>query len=159
MSEMLSKNFSLAELTRSDAAKRADLANVPDGAGIEKLKALCRYVLEPVRAEFARPVRVNSGYRSGQVNRLVGGVASSQHVRCEAVDLEVPGISNLAVADWIAEGGLPAGFDQLILEAYTRGQPASGWVHVSWVPNDRRRQVLTMVRQGGRNVYLKGLVA
>jgi len=159
----LSQNFSLAELTRSDTAARYALANVPDAAGIAKLRLVCEHVLEPVRAHFGRPVHVNSGYRSPAVNAKVPGSSNtSQHTLCEAVDFEVTGVSNDDVAKWIAGGGLVLGFDQLIREFRVEGDPASGWVHCSWSAARRRREVLTAarVRKLGmlRTVYSSGLV-
>jgi hypothetical protein len=49
-------------------------------------------------------------------------------------------------------------FRQVILEFYTPGIPDSGWVHVSYNPGDNKKQVLTATKQGGKTVYLQGLV-
>lgn len=156
---MLSPHFSLAELTRSDTAARYGIDNRPDAAGIEKLRRVCTDILEPVRAQFGRPVIVNSGYRSPALNaRIPGASNGSQHTLCEAADLEVPGVPNHDVALWIAGGSLPRGFGQLILENHVPGVPSSGWVHCSLPTARLRGQVLTMQRVQGRTVYLKGLV-
>lgn len=160
----LTEHFTLNELTRSETAARYGIANIPDAAGIELLRRCCVEILEPVRAHFGRPVRVNSGYRSPAVNaKIPGSSNTSEHTLCRAVDFEVDGVSNYDTARWIADGGL-GGFRQLILEAYTAGQPTSGWVHCSLRRPDRPREVLTMQRQrraDGRvkTVYLTGLVA
>lgn len=160
---MLSPNFSLRELTKSETAARYGIDNTPDAAGIAKLGRVCRDILEPVRAHFGRPVVVNSGFRCRALNaKIPGSSDTSQHTLCGATDFEVPGVSNYEVAKWIAGGGLTWGFGQLILEAYTPGDPASGWVHASLPTVRLRGQIMTMQRrrQGGRvrTVYLPGLV-
>ena len=147
----LTPHFTLAELTHSEAATRLGIKNVPPPAVTEALRLVCVHVLEPVRAHFGRPVTVNSGYRSQAVNRAVKGSSTSQHVRGEAVDFEVPGVSNGDVAAWVR---FNLQFDQLILEAYTPGNPSSGWVHCSWKPYGRRQSVLTFVPGKG---YFNGL--
>jgi hypothetical protein len=148
----ITAHFSLAELTRT----AQPFPNVPGEAEIARLRTLCQKVLEPLRAHYGRPVRVNSAYRSPKVNRAVGGSASSQHLRGEAADVEIAGISNLEVARYIRDN-LP--FDQLILEAYRPGVPGSGWVHVSYREGRLRRSVLTMTLSGKGAVYSQGLRA
>lgn len=148
----LSPNFTLAELTRSQAAVRLGIANSPDALQVEALRRVCAQILEPVRAHYGRPVRVTSGFRSVKLNARIGGSRTSQHCAGEAVDFEVPGISNLEVCRWIEERG---DFDQLILEYYTPGDPNSGWVHASWKLGRLRRLVLT--KPAGRPGYLPGL--
>ena len=147
----LSEHFTLAELTRSDAATRFGLNNTPPADVIAKLGLVCQHVLEPVRQHYGRPVTVNSGYRSPAVNKAVKGAATSQHVRGEAVDFEVPGVANGDVAAWVRDN---LQFDQLILEAYTPGLPSSGWVHCSWKAGRLRRSILTFTPGRG---YFDGL--
>lgn len=149
----LTPHFTLAELTHSEAATRLGIKNVPPPAVTEALRLVCVHVLEPVRAHFGRPVTVNSGYRSQAVNRAVKGSSTSQHVRGEAVDFEVPGVSNGDVAAWVR---FNLQTDQLILENASRRDPSAGWVHVSWVPHGRRGSVLTFIAGEG---YFKGLIS
>ena len=73
-----------------------------------------------------------------------------------AVDMEVPGVPNAELAQWIVDN---LEFTQVILEFYTPGVPDSGWVHASYVPEDLRRQVLTATKKDGKTVYLPGIVA
>lgn len=150
----LSKNFSLAEFTKSQAALRLGLDNSPSPQDIEALEKLCINVLQPVRDYFG-PVVITSGYRSKTLNEAIGGAATSQHCYGQAADFECPGNSNYDVAAWISKN-LP--FDQLILEFYTPGDPSSGWIHVSW-KNDQinRNKILTASREGGKTVYRAGL--
>lgn len=149
----LSKHFHLREFTRSQTAARRGIDNQPGPVAVDALALLCETLLEPVRRNFGRPVVVNSGFRSAPLNRAIGGSRTSQHVLGEAADIEVPGIANAEVAQWIA-AHLP--FDQLILEAHVPGDPASGWVHVSLAPGrPQRGQLLTATPKGGG---LKGMV-
>lgn len=155
----LSPHFHLSEFTRSQTATRRGLDNTPSLLVIENLRTLCNEVLEPVRVDFERPVIVSSGYRSPAVNRAVGGSESSQHCHGQAADIEIPGVSNVDLANWIWRNLY---YDQLILEFYTSGVPDSGWVHVSW-RKPCRNQELTARRIGKwgrtRTEYVAGIVA
>ncbi|HUD30335.1 MAG TPA: D-Ala-D-Ala carboxypeptidase family metallohydrolase [Novosphingobium sp.] len=150
---MLTPHFRLSELIRT-SHKADNWPSTPDE--ILKLRYLCHWVLEKVRAHFGRPVTINSGYRSQAVNELVKGVTDSQHMKAEAVDFEVPGVSNGDVAIWIRDNLV---FDQLILECYTAGKPSSGWVHCSLVKQRNRRQTKTATKNKvtGRMDYVWGL--
>ncbi len=147
----LTPHFSLSEMTHSEAAIRLDIDNTPPAAVIERLRGVAHNILEPVRAHFGKPVRLNSAYRSPKVNAAVKGASTSQHLRGEAADFEVPGYSNGEVAAWVRANLV---FDQLILEAYTPGQPSSGWVHCSWKAGPLRHSVLTFIPGRG---YFEGL--
>jgi hypothetical protein len=151
----LSANFTLKELTKSDTAMRLGLDNTPDDEALENLKTLCEKVLQPVRDNFGR-VTVNSGYRSPESNAAVGGSKTSDHCKGMAADIEVDGVSNPDLAQWIMDN---LEYTQLILEFYTQGQPNSGWVHVSYDPNNLKNQELTAVKVAGKTQYLNGLVA
>ncbi|VXC90759.1 D-Ala-D-Ala carboxypeptidase family metallohydrolase [Sphingomonas sp. 8AM] len=151
----LSPHFTLAEMTASATAARIGDSNQPQlAAHVDALKLLCLKVLEPVRAHFGRPVRINSGFRSAKTNAAVGSSSTSQHRRGEAADIEIDGVSNADLAAWIA-GHVE--FDQLILEAHRAGDPNSGWVHVSYAVGRNRRQVLTMTIGTHGPVYAAGL--
>ena len=152
----LTNNFSLAEMVKSETALRHDMDNTPGEAEIENLKRLCEQVLQPVRDHFAKGVKVNSGFRAPEVNAKVGGSRTSDHCKGQAADIEIPGVANADLAQWITEN---LDFTQVILEFYTQGIPDSGWVHVSYDPANLKKQVLTAVKQDGKTVYLPGLKA
>lgn len=152
----LTNNFTLHELTKSETALRHGLDNTPSEEIIANLKTLAEKVLQPVRNYFAKGVKVNSGYRAPEVNAAVGGSRTSDHTKGMAADIEIPGLPNAELAQWI-EANLD--YTQLILEFYTPGIPDSGWVHVSYDPNNLKKQSLTAVKQQGKTVYLNGLVA
>jgi len=113
-------------------------------------------VLQPVRERFGMPVKVNSGFRSAAVNTKVGGSKTSDHCRGMAADIEIPGVANAELAQWIVDNLI---FRQVILEFYTPGVPDSGWVHVSYNLGDNKKQALTATKKDGKTVYLSGLVA
>ena len=143
----LTNNFSLQELLKSQTALRKGIDNKPaDPSVITNLQVLCEKVLQPVRDHFGKPVVINSGYRSPKLNKAIGGSNKSQHTKGEAADIEIPGLSNKELAEYIEDNLL---FDQLILEFYNGVDPNSGWVHVSYVnDSDNRKQTLTINKNG-----------
>jgi zinc D-Ala-D-Ala carboxypeptidase len=152
----LTTNFTLAEMVKSDTALRHDMDNTPGENEIANLKRLAEKVLQPVRDHYQKGVKCNSGYRAPAVNQKVGGSPTSDHCKGQAADIEIPGVANADLAKWITEN---LEFTQIILEFYTPGVPDSGWVHVSYDPDNLKKQVLTAAKQGGKTVYLQGLVA
>lgn len=152
----LSKNFTLQEYTKSQTALRHGIDNTPNDEHLEAAEFLFANVVQKVRDHFG-PTVINSGYRGPELNEKVGGSATSQHCKGEAVDIEVPGVSNYDVAKWIEEN---TEFDQVILEFYTPGIPDSGWVHVSYTnTGENRKRSLTAVKENGKTHYKVGLIA
>jgi len=148
----LSKNFTLLELTKSQTAERKGIDNTPNADHIYNLTALAENILQPVRDEWGSFI-VSSGYRSVALCEAIGSKSTSQHAKGEAADFEVAGVDNYRLASWI-EANLP--FDQLILECYERAKgPSSGWVHVSYVGDANRKEILTYDRVNG---YRRGLI-
>ena len=152
----LTKNFTLSEMVKSETALRHGMDNTPGETEIANLKQLAEKVLQPVRDAYQKGVKVNSGYRHPEVNAKVGGSKTSDHCKGQAADIEIPGVANADLAKWITEN---LDFTQVILEFYTPGVPDSGWVHVSYDPENLKKQVLTATKQDGKTVYLNGLVA
>jgi hypothetical protein len=152
----LTANFTLNELTQSETALRKGLDNAPTQDVISALQSLAVNVLQPVRDHYDRGVKVNSGYRSPEVNASVGGSKTSDHCKGQAADIEIPGVANAELAAYIRD---ELQFTQLILEFYTPGVPDSGWVHVSYDPANLKKQVMTATKRDGKTVYLPGLVA
>ncbi len=137
----LSPHFKLSELIHSDKAIELGIDNTPPEDVIERLKIVCCRILEPVRDHFHIPFRPNSGYRCAELNQAIRGSKSSQHMTGQAVDFEIPGVSNYDLANWISMNLI---YDQLILENYESGMPSSGWVHCSIVSGKNRMQCLTI---------------
>ena len=119
----LSRNFSLSELIKSDTAIRKGINNNPNAEQIEKLKELCE---------------------------AIGSSARSQHAKAEAADFECIGVDNAELFDWIKSN---LTVDQLILEYYTPGEPNSGWIHCSWIPDQPRASFLHAYRSEGKTKY------
>jgi hypothetical protein len=145
----LSRNFSLQELTKSDTAIRKGIDNEPNADQVDKLKALCENILQPVRDHFGR-VKITSGFRSVELCNAIGSSANSQHAKAEAADFECVGVDNAELFDWIKSNLQP---DQLILEFYTPGEPNSGWIHCSWIPDQPRASYLWAYKSEGKTKY------
>jgi zinc D-Ala-D-Ala carboxypeptidase len=141
----LTANFSLHELTKSETALRMGFDNTPGEKEIAALKLLAEKVLQPVRDHFGKGVKCNSGFRSPESNAAVGGSRTSDHCLGRAADIEIPGVPNAELAQWIMDN---LEYTQLILEFYTPGIPDSGWVHVSYDPNNLKKQELTAMKVG-----------
>jgi hypothetical protein len=152
----LTANFSLHEMTKSETALRKGMPNEPTEADIANLKLLAEKVLQPLRDHYGVGIKINSGYRSPDVNAAVGGSRTSDHCKGQAADIEIAGIPNATLAQYIKDS---LQYTQLILEFYTPGIPDSGWVHVSYDSNNLKCQALTAVKKDGKTVYLNGLVA
>lgn len=135
----LTEHFTLREFVLSATAIRHGIDNTPPAETVERIKALCENVLEPLRRRFG-VIRITSGFRSERVNRLVGGAATSQHRLGEAADIHV---SSLEVAQkmcaFVREH---LDFDQLILESVRK--TGARWIHVSYRMAGNRREFFTL---------------
>lgn len=156
-SDWIVDNFTLGELTKSDIAIRHGISNwFRTDAQLQSAVFTCRNVLQPIRAGLG-PFTPNSVFRSQALERALKKKpttwrSTSQHTLGQAADIEVPGMTNLALAEWINKY---VKFDQLILEFYIPGHPDSGWIHVSTRTGreKNREQVMTF---DGKN-YLSGI--
>jgi hypothetical protein len=156
LNQRLSPNFTLSEMVKSETAVRRGLDNTPGQTEVDNLKILAEKVLQPVREHYKKGVKVNSGFRHPEVNAAVGGSKTSDHCRGQAADIEIPGVANADLAEWIKNN---LDFTQLILEFYTPGIPDSGWVHVSYDSSNLKKQVMTAMKENGKTVYKPGLIA
>jgi len=137
----LSKHFSLEEMTRSMVAARRGIDNTPGAGEIKNLGDLCYEILEPVRAQFDKPIVVSSGYRSEALGEAIGSKKTSPHAKGQAVDLEINGIPNIKVAKWLTKN---VDFDQCILEFNKPEDEQAGRSHVSYhEKGSNRKQILT----------------
>ena len=147
----LSEHFTLAEMCKT-SVKTAD-GNIPSHVHIENLKRLCswlerlrqRYNLnikEKIKNKNEEPIVINSGYRSPQVNKAVGGAANSNHLTGCAVDIRVAGMEQLlryaVILLDIADEGRED-FDELLMERNAKG---TYWLHFAVRPEGNRRKIV-----------------
>lgn len=135
--------FRLSEFLRSETAVRRGLDNTPPAGVLANIVNVLGPGMQRVRDLLETPVHITSGYRSPEVNRAVGGAASSQHTLGLAADFVAPQFgSPRSIARFLAEHQALIRFDQLIFEGT--------WVHISFVDQRPRGQVLTAhFAQGG----------
>jgi hypothetical protein len=148
----LSKNLALAEVMRSETAKRKGISNMPTPEHIENFKKLAENVFQPIREHFGVPIHLSSGYRSAALNKAVGGASSSQHCKGEAIDIDMDGttVTNKQIFEFVRDN---VNFDQMIWEFGTDTNP--DWVHVSYNSDGaQRKQILKAVKAGGTTKYL-----
>jgi len=149
----ISKHLSLAEVTRSETAKRNGINNTPTAEHLENFKLLAEKVFEPIRAHFGVPIHISSGYRSAALNKFIKGSLSSQHCKGEAIDIDMDGsdseVTNKMVFDFIVANLY---WDQIIHEFGTDSNP--DWVHVSYTKGKNRKQKLKAVRKNGKTSYI-----
>lgn len=131
------KYFTITELSRSSTANSQGLNNTPDEVATENLTRLVNNVLDPLREAYGKPIKVNSGYRSPEVNKAVRGAANSQHVKGEAADITGGNkTENKILFELVQSLNLP--FDQLIDES------DFSWIHVSHKAEGNRGQILKL---------------
>ena len=147
---ILSENFSLDELTKSQEAIRLGIDNTPDDEQVGNLILLCKNILQPLRNYFKIPVSISSGYRSAALCEAIGSSSKSQHTKGQAADFEIFGIHNRELSDWIVNN---LDYDQCILEFWNPNDPNSGWVHCSYNDAVNRKQYLRASKENGKIVY------
>jgi len=135
---MISKHISVEEATISNTALRLGIDNTPPSDVLEAMKAVSDHCFEPLREWYNKPLKVNSFYRCPALNKAVGGSATSQHVKGEAIDISAGSKEeNKKLYEW-AKANLI--FDQLINEYdFT-------WVHISFkMKGGNRNQTLAII--------------
>ncbi len=126
----LSNNFTLQEMCASATAEANDITNAPTAEQIANLQSLCLRLLQPLRTSYGEAFHINSGFRSQALNKAVGGVPTSQHLKGQAADVRVRQPRKLLSK--LLETELD--FDQAIL------YPT--FLHLSYNENGNRQQVL-----------------
>ena len=141
--------FTLEELEHSDTATKYKIDNTANGDTRTNLTKLIELLLDPIRTKWGKPIKVNSGYRCSKLNRIVGGVSTSQHVLGEAADITVGSSEeNKRLFEMIISMNIL--FDQLILE------DGGKWIHISlkWrTVSKNRREVLLGIRNSKGKMY------
>ena len=142
MNTPVTMHFTIEELYASKTAKAKGINNKPSVQQMINLVYLAAFVLEPLREAMNEPIKIGSGFRSKELNKAVGGVQNSQHMKGQAADLCIDG-DRAKGRKWFEyiRDNLP--FDQLIWEKNPK--TGSEWVHVSFVYQDfgkNRHQVI-----------------
>ena len=135
----LSEHFSLGELTKSSS--HPEVYNIPSHEAIANLKRVCIW-LEELRLRSGTPIVINSGYRSPQLNKKIGGVPTSNHLTGCAVDIRVSGMEQLIVYAAILiqyANETHQEFDELLIEKNKHG---AIWLHFAVRAKGNRRRVL-----------------
>lgn len=150
----LSNYVSLAEVTKSDTAKRRGISNEPTPEHLENLKTICTEVFDKIREHFGVPIYISSGYRSEALNKAIGGSKNSDHNLGRALDLDQDnrgnGITNMEVFEFIKDN---LEFDQLIAEG-SNGDGDMNWVHVGYRKGANRKQIIIAIFTGGKAKYV-----
>ena len=137
----LSAHVTLAEFENSPTATTHGINNKMSSSQIESAKLLCENVFEPLRAYLNIPIKISSGYRSTQLNKMIKGSSTSQHTKGEAMDIKIDAKGFNYIKDNLK-------FDQLIWEFGNNENPQ--WVHVSFGPRNRK-QVLKATKKKWEN--------
>ena len=147
----ISKHISYNQAIKSDTAIRLGIDNTPSAMAVEAMTLLCENVVDPLYEVFPS-MTFNSFFRSPKLNVAIGGSATSQHVRGEAIDLDSKDNAfNKAIFDYIVKN---LEFDQVINE-YPDKEGRPSWVHVSYRKSGNRKEVLAAEKVKGKTVYRK----
>ena len=133
---MISKHISYNEAVRSNTALRRGIENIPNDDQLHFMEIIAEKIFEPLREWVGGPIKVNSFFRSSELNESIGGSKTSQHCKGQAIDLDdvYGGKTNAEMYTWIKE---ILNFDQMIWEFGTDMNP--NWVHISYVSEEDNR--------------------
>ena len=147
----ISKHVSYKEGTHSNTATRRNIDNIPDDYQLANMNAVALNIFEPLREWVGGPIKINSFFRSPDLNAAIGGSVKSQHCQGRAIDIDdtFGHKTNAEMYNYIKEN---LNFDQLIWEFGNDTNP--DWVHVSYVSDDQNRnRCLKAERVNGKAVY------
>lgn len=134
----ISKHITVKEATQSATATRLKIDNTPSAEVLANMKLVAEKCFEPLREWYGKPIRINSFFRSVELNRAVKGSKTSDHLKGMAIDLDTGSNSeNLKLFNWLKDN---VEFKQLIHEYGDKSGPE--WLHISYDPKDLRTQIL-----------------
>jgi len=148
---MISKHISYKEGVYSRTATRRGIKNNPNAEQMENMIAIAEEVFEPLRMWVGGPIKINSFFRSPELNKAIGGSTKSQHCHGQAIDLDdtFGRATNAEMFEFIKEH---LDFDQIIWEFGDDTNP--DWVHVSYVsPEQNRNRCLQAYKENGKTNY------
>ena len=148
---MISKHISYKEGVHSITAIRKGIDNAPTAEQLHFMEIIAEEVFEPLRAYVGGPIKINSFYRSPELNKAIGGSSKSQHCNGQAIDIDdtFGKATNAEMFHWIKEN---LDFDQMIWEFGDDDNP--DWVHVSYVSKEKNRnRCLKAYKENGKTKY------
>ena len=148
---MISKHISYKEGVYSRTATRLGIKNNPNAEQMENMIAIAEEVFEPLRMWVGGPIKINSFFRSPELNKAIGGSGKSQHCHGQAIDLDdtFGRATNAEMYEFIKKH---LDFDQMIWEFGDEDNP--DWVHVSYVSEDKNRnRCLQAYKENGKTKY------
>ena len=149
---MISKHISYKEGVYSITATRLGINNTPNDDQLKNMELVAEEVFEPLRGYVDGPIKINSFFRSPDLNKAIGGSTKSQHCKGQAIDIDdtYGKMKNSEMYYWIKEH---LDFDQMIWEFGDDNNP--DWVHISYVsPEDNRNRCLKAYREDGKTKYM-----
>ena len=148
---MISKHISYKEGVYSNTATRRGIDNTPDDGQLANMELIANEVFEPIRVWVGGPIKINSFFRSPDLNTAIGGSKTSQHCKGQAMDIDdtFGKATNAEMYHWIKDN---LDFDQMIWEFGDDDNP--NWVHVSYVSAEsNRNRCLKAYKENGKTKY------
>ena len=149
---MISEHISYKEGVYSTTALRKDIDNTPNNEQLKNMETLADEIFEPLRKYVSGPIKINSFFRSADLNTAIGGSKTSQHCKGQAMDIDdtFGKMTNAEMYYWIKEN---LDFDQMIWEFGSDDNP--NWIHVSYVSASKnRKKCLKAYKEQGRTKYM-----
>lgn len=149
--ERISEHVSYREGVKSNTATRLNIVNIPDSYALSNMSAISIHLFEPLRRWVGGPIKINSFYRSEELNQAIGGSSRSQHCQGRAMDIDdtFGHKTNAEMFNYIKDH---LNFDQIIWEFGDDKNP--DWVHISFISTaENRGKSLIAYRENGKTKY------
>jgi len=147
----ISEHISYKEAVRSDTADRLNIINLPNESELDNMSTISEKIFEPLRSHVGGPIRINSFFRSVELNKAIGGSSTSQHCKGQAFDLDdsYGCMTNAKMYKFVKDN---LDFDQMIWEFGDNENP--NWIHISYVSQEKNRnRCLKAWKEHGRTRY------
>lgn len=147
----ISEHISYKEAVRSDTADRLNIINIPGETELDNMSTISEKIFEPLRSHVGGPIRINSFFRSVELNKAIGGSSTSQHCKGQAFDLDdsYGCMTNAEMYKFVKDN---LDFDQMIWEFGDDENP--NWIHISYVSQENNRnRCLKAWKEHGRTRY------
>ena len=148
---MISPHISYREGVYSITATRKGISNTPNDEQLANMELVAEEIFEPLRVWVGGPIKINSFFRSPELNKSIGGSSKSQHCKGQAIDIDdtFGKATNAEMYHYIKDN---LDFDQMIWEFGNDDNP--DWVHISYVSAQKNRnRCLKAYREDGKTKY------